>query len=162
MTANRLKTLLECNHIPYATLKHRDVYRAAQVASATHLPPKEIAKTVMIKVDGELAMAVLPASRDVDLELLKASLDAERVRLAGESEFRTRFPDCETGAMPPFGNLYAMEVFVDRSLADDQQIAFEAGSHNQAIRLAYADFARLVRPHVLSFSTPHRPSTAIS
>jgi Ala-tRNA(Pro) deacylase len=138
--------------VPYATVLHPEAYSAHQVASAAHIPEKEVAKTVMIKVDGDLAMAVLPSSRGVDLEMLKALLDADRVRLVGESEFKRRFPDCETGAMPPFGNLYGMSVYVDESLTRDAEIAFAAGSHHEAIRLAYADFEKLVRPTVLRFS----------
>ncbi|HET8548012.1 MAG TPA: YbaK/EbsC family protein [Bryobacteraceae bacterium] len=155
MSATRVVDFLNSHHVQYATVVHPEAYSANQVASAAHIPVKEVAKTVMIKVDGDLAMAVLPASRDVDLEVLEAVLDAHRVRLAGESEFRRRFPDCETGAMPPFGNLYGMKVYVDESLTKDEQITFEAGSHHEAIRLAYADFEKLVRPTVLRFSTAH-------
>lgn len=154
MPATRLVNFLESHHVHYATLPHPEAYSAHQVASAAHVPAKEVAKTVMIKVDGALAMAVLPASRDVDLELLEAMLDANRVRLAGESEFRSRFPDCETGAMPPFGNLYDMKVYVDESLTRDTEIAFEGGSHREVVRVAYDDFARLVQPVVLRFSVP--------
>jgi Ala-tRNA(Pro) deacylase len=146
---------LESRKVDYATVQHPAAYSAHAVASAAHIPLKEVAKTVMIKVDGELAMAVLPASRDIDLEMLGAVLDARRVRLAGESEFRRRFPDCETGAMPPFGNLYGMDVYVDESLAQDEEIAFEAGSHREMIRLRYSEFSNLVRPILLRFSTPH-------
>jgi Ala-tRNA(Pro) deacylase len=151
--ATRLLDYLNSRQVPYTTVVHDEAYSAHDLASATHIPEKMIAKTVMIKVDGDLAMAVLPASRDVDVEVLEAVLDAERVRLAGESEFRRRFPDCETGAMPPFGNLYEMKVYVDESLTRDEQITFEAGSHHEAIRLAYADFEKLVNPTVLKFST---------
>jgi Ala-tRNA(Pro) deacylase len=153
--ATRIVDFLDSHNVQYATVVHPEVYSAHQVASAAHIPVREVAKTVMIKVDGDLAMAVLPASRDVDLEVLEAVLDADRVRLAGESEFRRRFPDCETGAMPPFGNLYGMNVYVDESLTKDDQIVFEAGSHHEAIRLAFADFARLVRPTILRFSMAH-------
>ena len=155
MPTDRLVTFLDRNDVLYSTLAHAEAFTARAVASATHLPPVEVAKTVMIKVDGELAMAVVPASRDVDLEVLEAVLGADRVRLAGESHFKRHFPDCETGAMPPFGNLYGMKVYVDETLTHDPVIAFEAGSHCETIRLAYSDFAKLVRPEVLSFSIPH-------
>ena len=155
MPAARLVDFLKSRSIRYSTVLHPEAYTAHDVASATHLPETDVAKTVMIKVDGDLAMAVLPASRDVDLEVLEAVLDAERVRLAGESEFKRRFPDCETGAMPPFGNLYGMNVYVDESLTKEQEIAFEAGSHHELIRLSYADFEREVRPAVLRFSALH-------
>jgi Ala-tRNA(Pro) deacylase len=152
MPATRLVEFLNTNKVQFATILHPQVYTAHQVASTTHIPEREVAKTVMIKIDGVLAMAVLPASRVVDLELLEAVLEADRVRLAGESEFKRRFPDCETGAMPPFGNLYGLQVYVDESLTKDKDILFEAGSHHEAIRLAYADFERLVRPSILRFS----------
>jgi Ala-tRNA(Pro) deacylase len=160
MPTDRLVSFLDRNEVDYATLAHSEAYTARAVASAVHLPATEIAKTVMIKIDGELAMAVLPASRDVDLEILEAVLGADRVRLAGESHFKRHFPDCETGAMPPFGNLYGMKVFVDEGLTHDRVIAFQAGNHSEAIRMAYQDFARLVRPEVLSFSTPHSRGAA--
>lgn len=155
MPASRLVEFLETHHVRYATVLHPKAYSASQVASASHIPAREVAKTVMIKVDGVLAMAVLPASRDVDLEVLEALLSANRVRLAGESEFKRRFPDCETGAMPPFGNLYGLKVYVDESLTLDDEIAFEAGSHQEVVRMKYADFANLVKPVVARFSAPH-------
>jgi Ala-tRNA(Pro) deacylase len=154
MPATRLVNYLDSHHVRYATVQHPAAYSANQVASATHIPAREVAKTVMIKVDGVLAMAVLPASRDIDLEMLEAVLNADRIRLAGESEFKRRFPDCETGAMPPFGNLYDMKVYVDESLTLDEEIAFEAGSHQEAMRLSFADFKDLVHPIVLRFSVP--------
>jgi Ala-tRNA(Pro) deacylase len=157
MPATRLIDFLNINRVQFATIQHPEAYTAHQVASTTHIPENEVAKTVVVKVDGSLAMAVLPASRLIDLELLEAVLEADRVRLAGESEFKRRFPDCETGAMPPFGNLYGMPVYVDESLTKDREIAFEAGSHHEAIRLSYEDFERLVRPAVLKFSTSTRP-----
>lgn len=136
-------------------MQHPVAYTAHQVASLAHIPEKEVAKTVMIKVDGDLAMAVVPASHDVDLEMLEAILQANRVRLSGEPEFRRKFPDCETGAMPPFGNLYGLNVYVDESLTRDDEIVFEAGSHRELIRMGYRDFESLVKPTVLRFSTPH-------
>lgn len=155
MPATRVVDYLDSNHIHYATMQHPVAYTAHQVASLAHIPEKEVAKTVMIKVDGDLAMAVVPASHDVDLEMLEAMLQANRVRLSGEPEFRRKFPDCETGAMPPFGNLYGLAVYVDESLTKDDEIAFEAGSHRELIRMGYRDFESLVKPTVLRFSTPH-------
>ncbi|MGH9650450.1 MAG: aminoacyl-tRNA deacylase, partial [Terriglobales bacterium] len=100
----------------------------------------------------KMAMAVLSASRHVDMGAVKAAAGAKHAALATEAEFRERFPDCETGAMPPFGNLYGMPVFVEEALTRDQEIAFNAGSHNEIIRLAYEDFARLVKPTIASFA----------
>jgi len=106
----------------------------------------------MVKVDGKMAMAVLPASCKVDLMHLKDAVGAASVELAGEREFRDMFPGCETGGMPPFGNLYGMDVYVSAKLAEDQEIAFNAGSHTELLKLAYKDFERLVKPKVIHFA----------
>jgi Ala-tRNA(Pro) deacylase len=105
-----------------------------------------------VKIDGVLAMAVLPASYTVDLSLLQAVTGAKSVMLAKESEFKGRFPECEIGAMPPFGSLYGMDVYVDEGLTKDEKIAFNGGSHYEALQIAYADFERLVKPKVLKFT----------
>jgi Ala-tRNA(Pro) deacylase len=112
-----------------------------------------MAKTVIVKIDGQMAMAVLPATRKVVLQELREITGADHVTFATEEEFKALFPDCETGAMPPFGNLYGMEVYVAPSLAEDEEIAFNAGTHSELIKLAYRDFERLVKPQVASFST---------
>ena len=111
-----------------------------------------MAKTVMVKLDGKMAMAVLPASYQVDFGLLKKATGAKKVELAGEKEFQDIFPECDVGAMPPFGNLYDMDVFVAQSLTEDEEIAFNAGSHTELIRLSYSDFEKLVKPTILKFS----------
>ena len=102
----------------------------------------------MVTLDGKMAMAVLPASRKVSFELLRDASGARDVQLAGEQAFRDMFPGCEVGAMPPFGNLYDMDVYASRLLAEDEEIAFNAGSHTELIRLPYKDFERLVKPKV--------------
>jgi Ala-tRNA(Pro) deacylase len=107
---------------------------------------------VIVKIDGVLAMAVLPASRHIDVSALKSATGAPTVEIASEPEFSGRFPGCDTGAMPPFGNLYGMSVFADESLTKDKEIAFNAGTHNEVIRLSYADFEALVKPTVLNFA----------
>lgn len=117
-----------------------------------HIPGKELAKTVIVKVDGEMAMAVLPASYKVDFKLLKKAAKAKKVELADEKEFKDLFPECEVGAMPPFGNLYDMNVFVAESLAEGKEIAFNAGSHTELIKMSYADFEKLAEPTVLKYS----------
>ena len=152
MPLSKLRDFLDSHQIKYLVISHSVAYTAQGIAALTHIPGKELAKTVMVMVDGKLAMAVVPASFRVDLFKLKRYLDAETVELASENEFRDRFPDCETGSMPPFGNLYGMDVFVDESLAEDKEIAFNAGSHRELIRLGYDDFQRLVRPQVLNFA----------
>ena len=151
MPLNKLREFLDSHNVAYVVISHSVAYTAQGIAALTHTPGKELAKTVMVKLDGELAMAVLPASALVDLPKLRAAAGASAVALASEAEFRDRFPDCETGAMPPFGNLYGMAVFADAKLAQDKEIAFNAGSHRELMRLAYSDFARLVMPTVASF-----------
>lgn len=153
MIARKLKEFLDGNRVKYVVLTHSPAYTAQEIASSAHISGKLIAKTVIVELDGRLSMAVLPANRKVDLNELREMTGAERLRLATEEEFNQLFPDCEPGAMPPFGNLYGMEVFVAGTLAEDEQIAFNAGSHTELIQMAYADFERLVKPRALAFST---------
>jgi Ala-tRNA(Pro) deacylase len=131
---------------------HSTAYTAQEIASLAHIKGRDMAKTVIVKIDDQMAMVVLPASYHVDLSALKAAATAKTVALASESEFRGRFPECETGAMPPFGNLYGMPVFVEKTLTKDKEIAFNAGTHSELIRLSYEDFARLVQPKVIRFA----------
>ena len=154
MPAKKLKEFLDNNHVKYVAIGHSAAYTAQEIAALAHVRGKELAKTVMVKVNGKMAMAVLPASYKVDISLLKTAAGAESLALATEAEFKSLFPDCEGGAMPPFGNLYGMSVLVDATLAKDDEIAFNAGSHSELIRMAYRDFERLVRPAVVEFSTP--------
>lgn len=153
MPARKLKEFLDKEHVRYATLPHPIAYTAQDVAAAAHISGREIAKTVVVEIDGRLAMVVLPAHRKIILEDLREVTGCERVRLVTEQEFGLLFRDCEIGAMPPFGNLYGMEVYAAKELADDEEIAFNAGSHTELIKMAYADFERLVHPKVMSFTT---------
>jgi Ala-tRNA(Pro) deacylase len=150
MPATKLKRFLDENDIRYVSIPHFQAFTAQETAAAAHVHGREVAKTVMVKVDGALAMVVLPATRRLDLELLRAALGAGAAELASEAEFKSMFPDCEIGAMPPFGNLYGVKVYVDGSLAEDDQIAFNAGTHAEMLQMAYGDFERLVRPMVVS------------
>ena len=118
-----------------------------------HIHGHQLAKVVIVKLDDEMAMAVLPADTKVVLQDLRDLTGHDNIQFATEEEFKSRFPDCDPGAMPPFGNLYSMDVYVAETLADNEQIAFNAGSHMEVVRLAYADFERLAHPKVLSFST---------
>jgi len=153
MPVKKLKEFLGKNKVKYVTLSHSEAYTAQEIASSAHIPGKELAKTVIVKIDGKMAMAVLPASKRVYFDLLKKAAGAKKVELATEREFQDLFPECEIGAMPPFGNLYEMDVFVDESLREDEEIAFNAGSHTELIRLSYKDFESLVKPKVVKFST---------
>jgi Ala-tRNA(Pro) deacylase len=152
MPVKKLKEYLDRHQVKYVTISHPTVYTTQEIAASAHIPGKELAKTVMVKIDGKTAMAVLPASYRVDFDLLKKAVGASSVKLAGEEEFKNMFPDCEIGAMPPFGNLYGMDVFVAASLAEDAEITFNAGSHSELIRLSYKDFERLVKPKLAKFS----------
>ena len=149
---NRVKEYLDQQHVPYQHIVHRTAYTAQEVAAEEHIPGKMMAKTVILRVDGRFAMAVLPATMRVDLAALKVFLGAEEVRLANELEFTGMFSDCDVGAMPPFGNLYGLPVYVEESLARDPEIVFNAGTHQDTIHLKYGDFARLVQPRIFSFA----------
>ena len=149
MPLRKLTEFLDNEGVKYQTINHSPAFTAQEVAALAHVPGKELAKTVMVKVDDEMAMAVLPAYDRVDLDRLQEATGAKRVELASEREFKELFPECELGAMPPFGNLYGIKVFVDDSLAEDEEIAFNAGSHTELMRLSYRDFERLVHPQVI-------------
>jgi len=153
MPLNQLRAFLDQHHIRYVVISHSKAYTAQGIAALAHISGKELAKTVILKLDGALGMAVLPASYQVDLGAIKAATGVQAAELASEHEFKQHFPDCETGAMPPFGNLYGIPVYVDETLTEDQEIAFNAGSHNELIRLSYNDFAQLVKPLVLNFAS---------
>ena len=146
MIATRLKDFLDSEDVKYVTIGHSPAFTAQEIAHRAHIPGKELAKTVIVKIDDELSMVVATASDRIQLDELKDALGAESVELASEYEFKDAFPDCETGAMPPFGNLYGMKVFVSPALCEDPEIAFNAGSHSELVRLPFADFERLVEP----------------
>jgi Ala-tRNA(Pro) deacylase len=152
MPVRKLKEFLDREKVKYVSLQHSPAYTAQEVAQSTHIRGKELAKTIIVELDGKMAMAVLPADRKIVLQDLREITGSDQVKFASEDDFRKRFPDCDTGAMPPFGNLYGMEVYVAEALTHNDEIAFNAGSHTEVIRLAFSDFERLVRPKVLSFT----------
>jgi Ala-tRNA(Pro) deacylase len=153
MAVAKLKEYLDREGVKYAAVSHSPAYTTQKVAESAHIPGRQLAKTVIVKLDGEMAMAVLSANQKVIMQDLRDMTGSENVKFATEDEFEKHFPDCEIGAMPPFGNLYGMEVFVAESLAGNEEIAFNACSHTEVIRMSYADFDRLVQPKVLNFST---------
>ena len=152
MPVQKLKEFLDSNNVKYVTISHSPTFTAQEIAATAHIPGKELAKTVMVKIDGKMAMAVLPAYYQIDFDRLNEAAGAETVELASEEEFKGLFPNCDVGAMPPFGNLYDMDVFVESHLAEDEEIAFNAGSHTELLRLSYKDFEQLVQPKVANFS----------
>jgi Ala-tRNA(Pro) deacylase len=149
---DRMQEYLEQQHVPFELEHHVPTYTAQEVAQVEHVPGKQVAKIVMVMADGDLVLLVLPATARLDFNKVYAALDAEEVRLAREEEFAKVFPDCEVGAMPPFGNLYGVPVYVDSTLAEDEHIIIPAGTHTDSMRIAYADFARLVNPRVISLA----------
>ncbi|MFI5390705.1 MAG: aminoacyl-tRNA deacylase [Bacteriovoracales bacterium] len=146
MGAKKLEQLLEKNHIKYKTIKHDVAYTAQEIAEKAHIKGNEFAKTVMVKLDGKLAMAVLRGNDHLDLERLKKSSKAKKVEMVKEDDFQKAFPDCELGAMPPFGNLYNLNVYVDDQLSQNKRLAFNSGNHKELISLTYMDWEKLVHP----------------
>ena len=152
MPATRIKQFLDDHQVKYTTIRHSQAFTAQEIAHSVHISGKDIAKTVIVKVGGELAMVVLPASDQVVFPFLQEITGTKDVELATEQEFRDRFPDCEVGAMPPFGNLFNMDVYASECLSDNDEIAFNAGNHTELIRMKYSDFERLVQPKVVRLS----------
>lgn len=156
--SERLRSFLDSRHAEYTLTKHANAFTAREVAAAEHLPPREVAKTVVIFGDGTYHMIVVPASKLVDLIEVRPTLGLAQVRLAREEELGMLFPDCELGAMPPLGPLYGFPVYLDASLAGEDTIAFNAGTHREVIHMKTAEYRRLVSPSVVSLV--REPATA--
>jgi len=156
MPLSKLRSFLDSHKVKYLVISHSLAYTAQGVAALAHISGKKLAKTVIVKIDGILAMAVIPASVHVDLDRLRRITGAQEVVLATEREFKDAFPDCETGAMPPFGNLYDMAVYADATLAENEEITFSAETHRELVRMSWLDLVRLVNPsiHQLSYHGP--------
>lgn len=146
----KLRTFLDANKVAYEVLTHPEAFTAQEVAAAEHVHGREHAKVVILRAGPEYVMVVVPAPYHVDLERARTITGKRDLSLATEHDFVSLFPDCEAGAMPPFGNLYNMQVWIDQALAGEEDIVFSACSHTQSMRMKYADFARLVRPTVAS------------
>lgn len=149
MISQQIKKFLDQHHIKYRTINHTPAYTAQEIAAVTHIPGKELAKTVIIKIDGKLTMLVEPAYVKINLKELQSLLGAKKIELANEYEFEGKFPECETGAMPPLGNLYNMDVIVEDTLTHDRRILFNGGTHSDLVEMSYDDFARLVKPKII-------------
>lgn len=152
MPCKKLKEFLDSQEVKYVTIIHSPTYTAQEIAAAAHVRGRELAKTVMVTFDGAMAMVVLPASRKISFEQLREASGAENVQLATERAFGDMFPGCEVGAMPPFGNLYGLDVYASKLLAKDEEIVFNAGTHTELIRMAFADFVRLVKPRMVNIA----------
>lgn len=150
MPLKKLKELLNTQGVKYVCLSHSPAFTAPEIAAAAHVSGKQLAKTVIVKLDGKLAMVVLPGNAHIDFAKLREGTHAKIADLATESEFKDKFPECEVGAMPPFGNLYDMPVFVSAQLHQQGQILFNAGSHAELLQMDFKDFERLVKPKLVS------------
>jgi Ala-tRNA(Pro) deacylase len=149
MLVERARRLLETGGVAYETLPHREAFTAQGVASAVHVSGWQLAKVLVVRAPGEgPAMVVLPASCRLDLTALAHVLGKPSVSLVPEEEIQELFPDCETGAMPPFGHLYGMPVYVDRCFPKASDFAFQAGNHHEVVRMSYAEFEKVERPSV--------------
>lgn len=156
MPVRRLERYLRRHHVPCAIRRHPRAFTAMEVAATTHVPGKELAKVVMVTLDEELAMAVVPSSDMVDLDTLADVAGVEKALLATEEDFKRVFAGCEVGAMPPFGNLWGVPVYISESLAEDAEISFNAGTHDEIMTMSLDDFIDLVSPQIGRFSRPVR------
>lgn len=148
----KLKKYLDENDVKYLTITHSRAFTAQEIAATIHCPGRELAKSVIVKADNDYIMVVLPASEKIDFGLLRQELKAGEMELATEEEFKGLFPDCEVGAMPIFGNLYGLPVYVSEELLEDEDIYFNAGNHSQAIKMKTRDFLRLTKPKILKIA----------
>jgi Ala-tRNA(Pro) deacylase len=148
----RMEKYLRENGVGFEVKTHSQAFTMQEVAAALHVPGSQVAKVVIVCADDKKVMLVLPAPYRMNIDLVRAVVDAKKARLAKEEEFSDLFPDCATGAMPPFGNLYGVPVYVDRSMAEEPDMVFRVGTHREAIKISYTDFVRLVQPVVADFS----------
>lgn len=146
MPSLRISNYLKEHHVPFETIKHEPAYTAQEIAAMAHISGDKLAKSVMLKIDGRLVMLIEPATQKVDLMAVKNSLGAQWVELAHEYEFQDMFPECDTGAMPPFGELFNVDVYIDELLGDQEEIVFNAGNHSELICMNYTEFEKLVKP----------------
>jgi Ala-tRNA(Pro) deacylase len=145
---------LDEKHCHYQVTEHKPVYTADQLATVEHVPPRKVAKPVVVRADGQYYLCVLPADRRIDLYAVQKHLKGKNVRLASEHEMESLFGDSELGAEPPLGNLYDLPTLMDKKLAKDKRIVFQAGSHKQAIWMSMSEYRRLTHPAILAFSYP--------
>lgn len=146
MVAKTLKKMLDSKSIKYVTITHSPAYTVQDVSESAHISGSKMAKTLVINADGTLALAVIPGNKKLDLNALKSLTKAKEIHLANESEFKNKFPDCEVGAMPPFGHLYDMKMYVDDSLSKEKEIGFNAGTHSEVIKINYQDYEAIAKP----------------
>ena len=155
MSTRRVREFLDGSHLKYAMISHSAAYTAQEIAESTHIPGRELAKAVVVDLDGKLALAVVPASSHVDLFKLASCAGASFARVADENDFIDRFEGCQIGAAPPIGLIFGMDTYVDHALAREEWIAFNAGTHTDLIAMKFADYRRAARPKVVSIATEH-------
>ena len=156
MISTKLKTYLDNAGVAYTVHPHPPAYTAQEIAHFVHVPGREMVKSVVLKSDeGKLIMAVLSANNTVNLDILRNEIGCEVLRLASEAEFRDAFPTCEPGAMPPFGNIFNVPAWCETNLSRNRQIEFNAGTHQETIRMNFDDFRSLVNPKLLHFAQPY-------
>lgn len=149
MPVKKLKEFLDSQKVKYNSVSHSPAFTSQEIAAAAHISGKQLAKTVIVDMDGGLAMVVVPANDQINFAKLREATGKAKIDLASESTFKNKFAECEVGAMPPFGNLYNMPVYVSSELSHQPQILFNAGSHSELMQLDYPDFERLVKPTVV-------------
>ena len=152
MPSNKIKDFLNSQNVKYVSIAHSPAYTAQEIAASAHVKGQELAKTVIVKLDEKIVMCVLPAFHYIDFALLKDNSGAREAVLMQEQEYKDMFPDCQPGSQPPFGNLYGMDVLVSRALTEDKEIAFNACSFSELIRLSFEDYMRMVNPTIMDFS----------
>ena len=146
MPSKNLTSYLNEHKVKYTTISHTPAYTAQEIAASAHMPGMQVAKSVVVKIDGKLCILVEPANYKVDLKALQVQLGAHSVELAHEYEFEDTFPGCETGAVPPIGELFDVDVYVDDVIKYQDEIAFSAGNHSELVKMRYSDFEKLVKP----------------
>jgi Ala-tRNA(Pro) deacylase len=154
--STKLKEHLDREGVPYSHHIHADAYTTQEVAAAAHVPGREMLKSVILKADDKLVMAVLSANQIANLDILKEEIGCQTLRLATEDEFREAFPTCHVGAMPPFGNIFSVPTYCELTLDRNRDVEFNAGSHHDTIRMSFADFRRLANPQFVHFTEPYR------
>jgi Ala-tRNA(Pro) deacylase len=152
MVLKKLRECLDSHNVKYTIISHSPAYTAQEIAATAHISGKEVAKTVIVNTEAKKVMVVLPASHMIDFRLLAEALGVKKAILSTEAEFKDLFDECEVGAMPPFGTLFSMDVIASRALAEDDEIAFNAGTHRELVMMKYNDFERLVKPKVVPFT----------
>jgi Ala-tRNA(Pro) deacylase len=152
MVNKQVEEYLSTKSIGYRWVTHQPSYTARETASCAHIPSRQFAKTVVVRLNGKMALTVMSADEKLSLRRLKDTAGVHDVRLVSEAELEQRFPGCERGAMPPLGSLYGLPVFVSTTIAEDDEIAFNAGSHTEIVQLSYRDFQKLERPRIGDFA----------